>query len=73
MRGTNVEIRKRVMHVIRTVTRKILIHMREEMYIQRLVREDLFSVSDKVYSFRIIGIYSYACYLGGILCASAIV
>jgi hypothetical protein len=32
----------------------------------------VFKIYDKVYSFRVIGIHSYACYLGGILCASAI-
>ena len=67
------QFERRVIHVLSTATRKILIHVREQMYIQRLVREDLFSICDQVYSFRVIGIHSYACYVGGILCASAIV
>jgi hypothetical protein len=63
---------KKVIHVHSTASRKILIQVREERYIQRLVREGLFGICNKVYCFRVIGIHSYACYLGGNLCASAV-
>ena len=47
--------------------------MRKQVYEQQIVRKDLLSICDKVYSFEVIAIHFDACYLGGILCASAVV
>jgi len=67
--------------VLWVATRKILIHIKEQEYFRRSLRDDLFlqlpiSIAwcdvTQVYSFKAIGIHSYACYLGGCLCDSAV-